>query len=320
MTKLRLLTGLVAALALAPALVTAGASASTGTRTVPLPVDFEPEGIATGPGATFYVGSMWDGDIYRGDLRTGAGSVFIDVSGRQALGMKVDQRRHRLFVAGGFNGHGYVYDTRTGATLADLTLTRAASTVVNDVALTRRAAYFTDSFSPHLYKVPLRRDGSFGRPRTLTVTGPAGVPTAAGGFGLNGIAATRNGRTLIVDRSDLAALFTIDPATGRSRPIPLTGGSLVPSTPDGILLAGKRLFVVENFANTLVEVRLSAHLSRGRVTATVQDPAFQVPTGVARHGHELALVNSRFDLGFPPPAGPGAPPGTTFDVVVLARP
>jgi hypothetical protein len=32
---------------------------------------------------------------------------------------------------------------------------------------------------------------------------------------------------------------------------------------------------------------------------------FQVPTTVARHGDELALVNARFDLGLPPPFGPG---------------
>ncbi len=316
MTRLRRLTTLL----VVPTLMITMAAASAASRTVPLPDDFQPEGIASGTGNTFYVGSMRDGDIYRGDLRSDAGSVVVDVSDRQATGMKVDQPRHRLFVAGGFTGHAYVYDTRSGATLADFTFGQTGPTVVNDVVLTRRAAYFTDSFSPHLYKVPVHRDGSFGRPETITVTGPAGVPTAAGAFGLNGIAASPDGHTLVVDRSDLGALFTIDPCTGRSRTIPLTQGSLVPGTPDGILLAGKHLFVVENFANTLVDVRLSPHLTTGSITATVTDPAFEVPTAVARHGQELALVNARFDLGLPPPIGPGAPPGTSFDVVVLNRP
>jgi len=63
-----------------------------------------------GAGSTFCVGSLWDGDIYRGDLRTGDGDVFIDVTGRQSLGMKVDEGRHRLFAAGRFTGHAYVYD------------------------------------------------------------------------------------------------------------------------------------------------------------------------------------------------------------------
>jgi sugar lactone lactonase YvrE len=316
MARLRLLAGLLAA----PALVLTMAAASPASRSVPLPTDFQPEGIATGHGSTFYVGSMNDGDIYRGSLRSGKGQVFIDVSGRQALGMKVDRHQHRLFVAGGFTGHAYVYDTRTGDTLADFTFAKPGSTVVNDVVVTRRAAYFTESFSPHLYKVPIDRHGDFGTPETITVTGPAGGPTAQGGFGLNGIAATPDGHTLIVDRSDRGALYTIDPCTGSSHRIRLPKGSLKPGTPDGILLSGQSLYVVENFANTLVKVDLSSHLTRGKVSATVQDPKFKVPTAVAAHEDELALVNARFDLGLPPPAGPGAPHGTHFDVVVIPRP
>jgi hypothetical protein len=316
MTHLRRLTGVL----LASVLVLTMAAASATSRSVPLPTDFQPEGIAVGTGPTFYVGSMRDGDIYRGSLHSGKGSVFIDVSGRQALGMKVDEPRHRLFVAGGFTGHAYVYDTRTGATLADFTLAKAGSTVVNDVVVTRRAAYFTESFAPRLYKVPLRPHGSFGTPKIVRVKGPAGGSTAQGAFGLNGIAATPAGRTLLVDRSDLGALFTINPRTGQSRLVHLRKGSLAKNTTDGILLHGRKLFVVENFANTLVKISLAPDLSRGRVVAKVRDPRFRVPTGVARYGHELALVNARFDLGLPPPAGPGAPPGTKFDVVLIPKP
>lgn len=64
---------------------------------VPLPDDFAPEGIAVGRGPTFYVGSLVDGDIYRGNLRSGRGAVFVDAPpGRQALGLKVEEHRHRL--------------------------------------------------------------------------------------------------------------------------------------------------------------------------------------------------------------------------------
>jgi hypothetical protein len=188
---------------------------------------------------------------------------------------------------------------------------------VNDVVVTRRAAYFTNTFAPHIYKVPIARDGTLGSPRTITVSGPA---AATGDFGLNGIDAPRNGSTLIVNHTALGGLFTIDPATGVSRPITLTEGALVAGTLDGLLLDGKDVWVVENFANSLAKVSLSPDLSSGRVTARVTDPEFRVPTTVAEHGHRLALVNGRFDLGFPPPFGPGAPAGTTFDVVVIDKP
>lgn len=313
MTRLRALAGLL----LVPAVLLTTAAGASFPHTVPLPVDFQPEGIAIGTGSTFYVGSLTGGDVYRGDLRTGRGAVLVDVSGRAAVGMRVDEPRHRLFVAGGASGHAYVYDTRTGSQLADLTLTRSTTRLVNDVVLTSRAAYFTDTLAPRIYEVPIAADGSLGTPRTITVTGPA---SATGALGLNGIEAPWHGRTLIVNHTHLGSLFTVDPGTGASRRITLTSGALTPDTLDGLLLHGRDLWVVENFANALVKVTLSPDLSTGRVTARVTDPAFRVPTTVAEHGDRVALVNGRFDLGFPPPFGPGAPKGTTFDVVVVDKP
>lgn len=312
MRKLAVLVSFVVASAFA-----LPAAAAPFPSSVPLPVDFQPEGIAVGTGSTFYVGSLWDGDIYRGSLRSGAGDVFIDVSGRQALGMRVDEGRHMLFVAGGFTGHAYVYDTRSGATLANFSLGTPGATLINDVALTRHAAYFTESFAPVIYKVPIGAHGSFGPAQPITVTGDAGVVT--GGFGLNGIDASPDGSILLVDHSDLGILASVDPATGHSAEVEITGGSLVPGTLDGLQLRGHTAWVVENFANTIAEVRLSADLSSGTVLQTISDADFQVPTTVAIHGSRLAVVNSRFDLGFPPPIGPGAPPGTEFNVVQLSK-
>jgi sugar lactone lactonase YvrE len=232
--------------------------------------------------------------------------------------MKVDEARHRLFVAGGPTGRAFVYDTKTGRTLAKLKFARPGKTLVNDVVITRRAAYFTETLAPRLYKVPIAKDGSLGRPRTIAVKGPA---SATGrGFGLNGIDATPDGHTLIVDHTRLGALFTVDPRTGQSRRITIRKGALKAGTLDGLLLDGKDLWVVENFANTLAKVRLSPDLKRAKVTTTVKDPLFRVPATVAEHDCELALVNTRFDLGLPPPFGPGAPKGTDFDVVVLKKP
>lgn len=312
MRKLGLLGLVLVAAVLVPA-----AAAAPFPHTVPLPVDFQPEGIAVGTGKTFYVGSLRDGDIYRGDLRSGQGQVFIDVTGRQALGLRVDERRHLLFVAGGFTGHAYVYDTRDGSTIADLSLGTPGASLVNDVVVTGRAAYFTDTFAPVIYKVPIARDGSIGSPASITVTGPAGAVT--GGFGLNGIDASPDGSVLLVDHSDLGLLATVDPVTGVSRLVRITAGALVPGTLDGLLLEGRSAWVVQNFANSVAEVRLSPDLTSGAVVRTISDPAFRVPTTVAMHGSRLAVVNSRFDLGFPPPLGTGAPPGTTFDVVLVPK-
>jgi hypothetical protein len=296
---------------------------SSFPASVPLPDDFAPEGIAVGTGSTFYVGSLIDGDIYRGDLRSGRGSIFVDVDERQAVGLKVDQPHRRLFVAGGFTGRGFVYDTRDGSTVADVVFAPPGSALVNDVVVTKGGAYFTDSFNPVLYRVPMAPDGTLGPPESVTIEGPAAA-VIAGVPNLNGIDATANGDTLVVAHSELGALFTIDPATGQSRQIALIGGSLTPGTPDGILLDGRSLWVVENFANRLVEVRLSPDLSSGRVASVLTNDdvgrLFRVPATVAGHGDRLAVVNARFDQGLPPPFGSGAPPGTDYDVAVVRKP
>jgi sugar lactone lactonase YvrE len=286
---------------------------------VPLPDDFQPEGIAVGKGNTFYVGSLTDGDIYRGSLRSGRGAVFIDAPpGRVAVGMNMEQKRQRLWVAGGATGHGYVYSARSGSTIADLTLA-SAPTLLNDVVVTKHAAYFTDSFNPVLYKVPIGSKGRIGTPQTINLTGPAAT-IIPGEVNLNGITAPRDGSVLIVGHSTLGALMTVDPRTGSSRTIAITGGAITPGTPDGILLDGKTLWVVENFAERLVKIRLSDDLTMGRITATLTSDLFRIPTTVAERGNRLAIVNGRFDVGFPPPFGPGAPPGTDFDVVQLQKP
>lgn len=310
---MRRVTALVPA-AVVTALLVAPAAAVPRPDSIPLPVDFQPEGVAVGAGNTFYVGSLVDGDIYRGDLRSGDGALFVDhdaLDGRVAVGMRVDRARGWLVVAGGPSGHAWVYDTADGSTVAELSIGAPGATFTNDVAVTRDALYFTDTFAPTIYRVPIEDDDTFGPVEPITVTGPA---AATGGFGLNGIDSTHRG-ALIVNHTDLGILALVDPGTGVSTEIPLSGPALVPGTLDGLQLEGRTAWVVQNFANSVARVELSPDLTSGEVVDVVTSELFRVPTTVARHGSTLVLVNGRFDLGFPPPFGPGAPPGTDFDVV-----
>ena len=153
---------------------------------IALPEGFAPEGIAAGRGTTAYLGSRSDGSILRLDVRTGRTSEVTAGTGTPSLGLKAD-RRGRLFVAGGSGGDARVVDSRNGALLASYPLTSSDSTFVNDVVLTKRAAWFTDSFQAQLYRVPLGRGGSLpaqGRVQTVPLTGEwvqggASVPTAS---------------------------------------------------------------------------------------------------------------------------------------------
>jgi sugar lactone lactonase YvrE len=271
-----------------------------------LPGATSAEGIAKGAGATFYAGDLFAGDIYRGNLQRGTAELFVDApAGRMAVGMAVDLRHRLLFVAGGFDGTAHVYDTRTGATVATVQLT-APPAVINDVAVTRQGAWFTDSAQAQLYFVPIGRSGALGAPRTLQLSGPAA--DTSGEFNNNGIQATPNGKRLIVAHSGQGALNVVDPATGASRTI---AGVSVPSV-DGILFAGGELYAVQNFLNQIAVVRLSPDLTSGTVGRLVTSDLFQVPTTVARFGDRLAAVNAKFDTGIPPTAD-------QYEVIIVDR-
>lgn len=301
----------------AAALLTTAAAAGGTPRSIPIPDDFAPEGVAVGSRSTFYVGSLWDGDIYQGSLRTGEGGLLVDTDGGQAAGLKVEVRRHRLWVAGGATGGGTVYDTRDGAVVATFSFGPPMQTLVNDVVVTQRAAYFTDSISPVLYVVPLSPNGEIGTPQTLALTGPAAAPSAFPG--LNGIDATPSGDRLVVGHTLFGAVYLVDPQTGASQLIDLPPRAA--PTSDGLLLEGRTLWVVNNFINEIAEVRLAPDLLSGELVRVIDNVAadglLRIPTTVARHGDNLVIVNGRFDVGLPPPFGPGAPAGTDYDVVVL---
>lgn len=302
-----LATGLVAALG---ALGATAAEAAPRPDVIPLPAGFSPEGVATGTGNSVYVGSLRDGDIWRGDLRTGEGRVLVDApEGRTAVGIKIDKARKLIVVSGGGTGQAFFYSSRTGDEIAAVTLTTQSDTFINDVALTREGAWFTDSRQPVLYFVPFERDGSIGSVQVLELSGPAA--DVSGDFNLNGIAASPDGSTLIVAHSARAELIAVDPESWESETIDL-GGASVPNA-DGLLLDGRRLWVVQNFLNQVSEVRLSPDYTSGEVVSVRTDEDLRIPTTIARQGNRLIAVNARFDLGIPGPVD------AEYELVVLSR-
>jgi sugar lactone lactonase YvrE len=285
-----------------------GAGAKPSSDVIVLPGASSTEGIATGNGSTFYAGDLFAGDIFRGDLQHGTATRFIDApAGRMADGMEFDPSTGLLFVAGLATGQGYVYDTRTGATAALYQFADpATSPIINDVTVTREGAWFTDSTRGRLFFVPFE-DGQPGASfNTLTLTG--GAADVTGQFNLNGIAATPNGKTLIVAHTANASLYTVDPDSGAST---LIEGVSVPNV-DGIVLQGHRIWAVQNFSNQVSEIALSPDFRSGAIVDTIASPAFEVPTTADLHGNDLAVVNAKFDTGFPPTA-------TQYEAVIVRR-
>ncbi len=313
MYKRLALAGVVAALVI-PATSAAADSGHghEGDRpdTIDLPAGFQGEGVAVGARNSFYAGSVTDGRVARGDLREGTSDVFVSTPlVAAATGLKADQRHNLLWVSGAGTGQAAVYNLKTGEPVVALTLTTAPS-FINDVVVTRDAAYFTNSFTPELYRVPVSRSGEVGTPETIALSGPAADFVA--GFNLNGIDATANGRTLIVINSAKGELYSVDPDTGESALIDV-GGATFP-TGDGILLHGSTLYVLQNgnapgLTNQIDVIKLRRHLTEGKLVDVITNPLFETATTLGRKGDTLVAVNSQFG---------GAPIDPESEVVLVS--
>ena len=314
---------LVLTLIMSFGLLTSATAQSFPERISLLGAVFQPEGITLGTGHTAYVGSLAGGNIYEVDLRTGAVNLLVQGLGPGlsfAVGLDFDERSGYLFVAGGYTGDGRVYDTHTGALVNPLPFVAPLSNWINDVVVTREAAYFTNSFVGEIYKVPLDSQGVPSGGWEVLELGPEWINVVIPGeiiINANGIVATPDGRTLIVVNYATGRLYTVDPDIGLATEIDL-GGVIVPFG-DGLVLRGKTLYVVQNFVvppmspGQISVFTLSPDYSTATLTRVLSADDPFVPSTADAFGPWLYAVNARFDVCFP--GNPGCPLDTPFEIV-----
>ncbi|MEU9010058.1 superoxide dismutase [Streptomyces sp. NPDC048479] len=297
---------------LAPGEGVARAAGLTGTRLptrFPLPNGFQPEGITIGQSPYAYLGSIATGDIYRASLATGRGSVISHGLGvdHPSVGLKIDRSERLLFVCGGVSREIRVIEVRSGKLLKTFTV-GSDGTMVNDVILTPGAAWFTDSFKPQIYRLPL---GRHDEPGDRLATVPLGGDWEQGhSFTANGIERTPDGRALLLVNTVVGGggLMRVDPRTCIARRVDI-GDTRLPNG-DGLLLLGRTLYVVQQTQNAIDVLRLNDSGTRGAAVARITDPErFRIPTTAAAWGDRIYLPNARFDVE---PA-----PDTTYDAVAV---
>lgn len=269
-----------------------------------------PEGIAyDASDNTVFTGSIVNGAIYFGDknsdslqLRTVTGQTPV-----AALGMQVSG--DELYVAGGPSTFAYIIDLNTDESrqLTTPPVPTGDSSFVNDLVVgSDGTAYFTNSFSPVLY----RHTGGdsleawIELDSTVIAYGPS--------FNLNGIAISPDDRYLLTVQSNTGLLFRVDTDTREITAVDLGGQSLTGG--DGIELDGNELFVVRNMAAEVLTIEMSDDYASGQLRRTFTSEAFQFPTTVAATSDSLLVINAQLNA-----MGPGGSPVLPFTISKFAR-
>ena len=312
-----MLTKLVptAVILLALPILSASAGGKSFPKIVPALEGAPPEGFTIGKGHMAYNGSI-DGSIYKMNLRTGHGEPLVDAEPDfdvfagdcNKLGMRVDPRSNYLFVAGCINGDAYVYDADTGKEIMKYQLDEPDLTVINDLAITRDAVYFTDFGQPFIYRLPLSKNGRIpsgeDAATAIPLTGDFEVGDNDFGAFANGIVATPNGKTLIIGNSGSSKIFKVDPTTGYADEIivdPPLFGLLEGSFLDGIVLYDGILFILspgETAAGDIIQVvELADDMLTGTLLGTISDPDMDGVASGAMHGDSLYVNNAHYEAG-----------------------
>jgi Cu-Zn family superoxide dismutase len=300
-----------------------------GNRSFPEGVTYQPE---TG---YVFASSVVDGTIFRGQLGKEELESFLPAGSdgrRRAQGIKIDAQK-RLFVSGSSTGLILVYDSTNGELLAKfdtgiepgvvtrtecldgafLDLNIKDCSIINDVTILPSGdAYFTDSFSPYLFRVTSDSQGKFTLERFMDFTGTSLVYGKGQGItaniNLNGIVSTPDGAYLIVAQTNTGKLFRIALADKTVTEINL-GGELVSG--DGLVLNGQTLYVVRN-NHDIATLHLAPDWSSGQLVSIFDDPILNTPTTMALVEDCLLVTNSQFEKQVP-----GATPELPFTLLSI---
>jgi sugar lactone lactonase YvrE len=276
-----------------------------------------PEGITEGPGATFFVGSLGTGAIYRGDTTSGDVDMVLppDGDGRQAVcGLDIDDYG-RLVACDIAGGQLFVFDLAARRSVARRPIP-ADESWPNDVVVVGDSAYVTDTKNPLIWRLPVGQAG-IGEPEVaidLAEFGPADPAY------LNGIVAHPDGtRLLASSQGEGGTLWLAEPGSGTATPVDLGGYEF---NADGMLLDGDVLYGVTNRGETDADTRFMISVARlapdwrsGQILGELTDPAWDCPTTIAKVGGKLLVVCSQVVL-----QRTGGAPRLPFEVVATDFP
>jgi Cu-Zn family superoxide dismutase len=290
-----------------PSIATA-AEAPSKVYALPEPTLF-PEGIGADQRTGWvYVSSQATGAIVRVNPRNGRAEQFL-APGTDGLargnGVKVDG--HGVWIAAGQGGATYLYDTKRARLIQKWAM--PATGFRNDLVVTHRGTFVTDSWDPVLWRV--RLGAGEAEPWLDLTTTP--IVYTPGSVNLNGIVVTPDERYLIAAHSPEGSLWRIDTRTKTVVKVDL-GTESIPAA-DGLYLDGSTLWAAQNRFGVIAKLRFSENYASAKVLSRVGDTTFRYPTTIDVLDGRMLVVNSQFDK-----RGAGLPPELPFTISSIAIP
>jgi hypothetical protein len=301
---------------------------------IAIPTGFEAEGIELGKGHEFFLGgfsfssvlvpafggpahpmSEYAGAIYKGNLRTGEGTILVPPTGKPVSGLSYDPRTDYLYAATGFadlvtgiiiDQGVIVYDASSGDVIMEIGF--GDNIVINDCLVTRTAVYCTDSFNPNLYKLVLEKGGRLPSNPVVEVIPMPGFEMQPG-FNANGLVGNFDGKQLVIVNISSGVLYRVDTASGEASAIVIEGAEQLFANGDGLYLNGRTLYIMQNFSNKIAVVQLSGDLSGGEFIKNIPGEGeinpLDIATTIIGFGNGIYAINTHFNEFFmeiPPPA------------------
>jgi hypothetical protein len=284
---------------------------------IPLPHGFEAEGIEVGHGQDFFVGgNSWSGylsyagAVYKGNLCTGEGRLLVEATGKPIAGLSYDARTDHLYAAAGFS-EGFsgprweqgvnVYDASTGEVVAEFIFPSSnegdedgTNMVINDVLVTDRNVYATDSVNEVLYRIPLADDGELTLAPAVEILRMTGFAMVPDEFNANGLAGDFGGNQLVVVNITSGALYRVDTETGAASAIAIEGEEQLFIDGDGLFMEDRTLYIMQNFSQKIAVVQLSDDLSQGTFIKNLLSDDFAIPTTITGLRHSIYAINTDF--------------------------
>ncbi|WP_143448777.1 gluconolaconase [Kineosporia sp. A_224] len=294
---MRTILAVVASGVLAASAVLTAAPASAAVPDLDLPeagVFLEGIGVDDDAGLVYVSATNRSGTIYRAKVGDDRLEVWQGPTpGDNGRGIDVDDAG-RVFVAGGPSAEVRVF-SRSGRLLAELP-TGEAGSFLNDVRVADDGSvYVTDSSLPRIWRV-FRSGGTWQIELWRDVSGTIAYTPALTDFDLGGIVTTPDGKALLTTQGTTGQLWRIELRSRAISEVPVDGAPLVNA--DGIVLAGRSLYVVQNFSRQITRLELHDRWRTATTEAVVATPADRTFTTAKRVGGRLLLVDSKF--GFAP--------------------